>query len=241
MAKKKNPFQKTRAAEEKYGRQLRSVANEVGKFIKRINPRSMSDVLRLEDMLHRYAAAITPWAQAKAQWMVEFVNRQETVAWREHAKEMSKEIRREIMTTPIGARMQELMSEQVDLITSIPRGAAERVHKLVSENLEQSSRGEHITKEILRTGEVTKSRATLIARTETSRVASVLTQARAEHVGSDGYIWRTVHDSDVRPSHKKMEGKFVKWSQPPTLDGLTGHAGALPNCRCYAEPVLPTN
>ena len=24
----------------------------------------------------------------------------------------------------------------------------------------------------------------------------------------------------------------------PTLDGLTGHAGALPKCRCYPEPVV---
>jgi uncharacterized protein with gpF-like domain len=35
-----------------------------------------------------------------------------------------------------------------------------------------------------------------------------------------------------------MDGQFVKWSEPPTLDGLTGHAGALPNCRCYPEPVV---
>lgn len=241
MAKKRNPFQKTRAAEEKYARQLRSIAAEIGRFVKRINPRSMSDVLRLEDLLNRYAVAITPWAQAKAATMVAYVNRQETVAWREHAAEMSKEIRREILNTPVGERMRELMEDQIDLITSLPREAAERVHKLVSQNLEQSSRGEHLQAEIFRTGEVTKSRATLIARTETSRCASVLTQARAEYVGSEGYIWRTVHDSDVRPSHKKMEGKFVRWDSPPTLDGLRGHAGALPNCRCFAEPVIPLN
>jgi uncharacterized protein with gpF-like domain len=36
-----------------------------------------------------------------------------------------------------------------------------------------------------------------------------------------------------------MEGKFVRWDEPPTLDNLTGHAGALPNCRCRPEPVIP--
>ena len=42
-----------------------------------------------------------------------------------------------------------------------------------------------------------------------------------------------------RPAHRAMEGKFIKWSQPPTLDGMTGHAGEFPNCRCHPEPVIP--
>ena len=88
-------------------------------------------------------------------------------------------------------------------------------------------------------GYVTKARARLSARTAGARTAMELTKARAQSVGSEGYIWRTVRDSDVRPSHKGMEGKFVRWDDPPTLDNLTGHAGGLPNCRCYAEPIIP--
>lgn len=79
----------------------------------------------------------------------------------------------------------------------------------------------------------------VIARTEVARTSSVLTQARAEHAGSTGYIWRTARDGDVRPSHKAMNGRFVRWGEPPTLDNLRGHAGCLPNCRCYADPVIP--
>ena len=45
----------------------------------------------------------------------------------------------------------------------------------------------------------------------------------ALHIGSEGYIWHTVGDMLVRESHKKMNGKFVKWSEPPTLDNLTIH------------------
>ena len=55
----------------------------------------------------------------------------------------------------------------------------------------------------------------------------------------DGYVWRTAGDSDVRSSHKKMNGKFVRWDDPPQLDNLNGDAGALPNCRCYPEPLIP--
>ncbi|MGN5479510.1 phage minor head protein [Cupriavidus basilensis] len=60
-------------------------------------------------------------------------------------------------------------------------------------------------------------------------------------IGSPGYFWRTSGDKDVRDSHRDMEGKFVEWDKPPTLDGMTGHAGCFPNCRCYPEPALPAD
>uniref|UniRef100_UPI00255ADB8F DUF6883 domain-containing protein n=1 Tax=Pseudodesulfovibrio pelocollis TaxID=3051432 RepID=UPI00255ADB8F len=76
------------------------------------------------------------------------------------------------------------------------------------------------------------------ALTEVSKAGTALTRARAESVGSEGYIWRTARDGATRPSHRAMEGRFVKWSEPPTLDGMTGHAGEFPNDRCYPEPVV---
>jgi SPP1 gp7 family putative phage head morphogenesis protein len=154
---------------------------------------------------------------------------------------MSEGVRAEIRrASPVGKLLQRLQAEQVDLITSIPRDAAKRVHDLTLKNLESSGRTSDIAKEIMRQGEVSKSKATLIARTEVARASSLLTEARAKTIGSEGYIWRTSLDQDVRKSHKKMEGKFVRWDKPPTLiDGTTTHAGQIYNCRCYPEPVIP--
>jgi SPP1 gp7 family putative phage head morphogenesis protein len=135
--------------------------------------------------------------------------------------------------------MRQSLAEQVRLITSLPREAAARVHKLTTEALVTGSRAAEIAREILNTGEVTESRAKLIARTEVSRTATALTQARAQHVGSEGYIWRTSRDGAVRRSHKAMEGRIVRWNEPPELDGMVGHAGEFPNCRCFVEPILP--
>jgi hypothetical protein len=36
-----------------------------------------------------------------------------------------------------------------------------------------------------------------------------------------------------------MKDKFVRWDNPPTLDGMTGHAGCLPNCKCWSEVQIP--
>ena len=65
---------------------------------------------------------------------------------------------------------------------------------------------------------------------------------RAKSVGSKGYIWRTVGDSDVRESHAKMEGVYVDWDNPPTIDGIKGHPSErrlIDKCRCFEDPVLP--
>jgi hypothetical protein len=37
-----------------------------------------------------------------------------------------------------------------------------------------------------------------------------------------------------------MKDKFVRWDNPPTLDGMTGHAGCLPNCECWSEVQILT-
>jgi SPP1 gp7 family putative phage head morphogenesis protein len=91
-------------------------------------------------------------------------------------------------------------------------------------------------------GDVSKSRATLIARTEVARCGSILTQARCAHVGCEAYIWRTVEDDDVRHDHAILNGKVIYWNAPPIADlrsGTRAHAGQIWNCRCYPEPIIP--
>ncbi|NSX05080.1 phage head morphogenesis protein [Cupriavidus gilardii] len=211
----------------------------MGALVNGFPPGDPSAAPTIEQLLRRYAEALTPWAEATAARMLAEVNRRDEQAWMAQAKEMSRALQQEIRSAPTGATMRALMAEQVGLIRSIPIEAAERVHKLTIEGLENSSRASEISKAIQASGEVAKSRADLIARTEVARTASALTEARALHVGSPGYIWKTSGDSDVRDSHRKMNGQFVRWDDPPTLDGMTGHAGQFPNCRCWCEVVVP--
>ncbi len=144
----------------------------------------------------------------------------------------------------MGQVMQSIIAEQVKYIKSLPLEAADRVYDIqnrATEAVVTGGRAEHFAKEIAVSGDIAKSRADLIARTELGRATGALDQARALSIGSNGYIWRTAEDGDVRHSHREMEGKFVEWGKPPTLDGMTGHAGELPNCRCYKEIVFPTS
>lgn len=80
-----------------------------------------------------------------------------------------------------------------------------------------------------------RSRAKLIARDQTNKLNSQLTQMRQSELGVRRYVWRTALDERVRDSHREKEGKIYSWDDPPED---TGHPGEDIQCRCYAEPVL---
>lgn len=195
--------------------------------------------MSLSRALRAYADLIDPWAKAVAASMLADVNRRNYSMFKRNAAEMGNGIREELRGARTGLALQELMAENVGLIKSIPLKAAERVHELAKERLVNSVRSTEMIQEIMDIGGVTERRAKLIARTEVSRANASLLEARSVDVGSEGYIWRTVGDHDVRESHKRMDGRYVRWDAPPTTDGMIGHAGGTPNCRCTAEPVLP--
>jgi SPP1 gp7 family putative phage head morphogenesis protein len=232
-------FVQARKVERYYGSQLRKIARHIGEIVSGSPPSDLMQAAALRERLRKYAELITPWGRSVAERMLADVSRRDRDAWRSRVTEMGQLLRREIDTAPTGMAMRRLLQEQVALITSLPTEAGERVHRLTVEGLADGGRAAQVAEEIMRIGQVTRSRANLIARTEVGRAATTLTQTRAEHVGSTGYIWRTAGDSDVRESHRRMAGRFVAWDDAPVLDGLKGHAGALPNCRCYCEPVIP--
>jgi len=237
----RSPFQLTRGIENRYAIQLRKLAGKIGRLVAGYSDPLTQPDQRFEIVrsLQDYADQITPWAQSLARKVVAEVDWANREAYAKHAQEMSRALRRELDTAPTGEMMRLMQAEQVELIRSLPTEAAQRVVDIAQKNMLNGTRAAEFAREIQRTGDVTKSRATLIARTETSRTSSNLTQARAVFVGSVAYTWETAEDSDVRPSHRAMQDQVVQWADPPTLDGLRGHAGCLPNCRCHPAPIIP--
>lgn len=239
----RSTFEKVRRAEEGYARGLRGIARHIGHMTSGFVPGDPDQMTALQRMLRGYAEILKPWAETHAERMLVDVARRDFEVWSDIAKTMSRSLREEIETAPTGQLMRQRLDEQVKLITSLPLEAAQRVHELTLEGMFDASRASEIAKEILASGDVAKSRANTIARTEVARTASALVQARAEHVGSVGYIWRTARDSDVRKEHRALEGQFIRWDKPPVAgsNGVRAHAGGIYNCRCFPEPVLAEN
>lgn len=227
----KGAWQPSRAAERAYERQLRGVAGQVQHVLKTADPE------RAVQLLQEYARTIEPWARQSAANMVAGAARKNEQAWRGVATRMGLDIRL-FQATDLGHVVSARIDANVGLIRSMVTGAAEQVASMVQESMASGMRAEELARRIADVGEVSLTRARTIAATEVSKAGTALTQARAASVGSEGYIWRTTRDGQTRPSHRAMEGRFIRWDSPPTLDNMTGHAGEFPNCRCYPEPVI---
>jgi SPP1 gp7 family putative phage head morphogenesis protein len=236
-------FARVRLEEAQFNRQLAQVAKQIGDLVKGFAPRGVvSDMPGLQSALQRYANVLHPWASAVSARMIGNVNMRDVKAWTDLGRSVGHELRKEILQAPTGQIMRNLLADQVSLITTLPVKAAERVHKLTLEALYTGgARAAEIQEAIMKQGHVTRGQASNIAVTEVARAASVLVESRALWLGSPGYFWRTSRDLDVRPRHKKLEGKFIKWNEPPISGerGERAHAGQIYRCRCWQEPVLP--
>lgn len=238
----KQRFVQTRRIERDYSRRLRAVARTVGNIVKGMAPGGVPISLpKLTAALNSYADLLQPWASAVAERMIGEVDARNESAWIQAGRDMGREIRRELQSAPTGQTMRQLQAEQVALITSLPREAAERVHELSMQAITEGGRAKELAERIYNTGAVTESRAMTIARTEVARAASNLTEARAKHIGSTQYEWSTSQDLDVRPEHKQLGGKIFSWSDPPVAGsrGERAHPGTIYNCRCVALPIIP--
>lgn len=184
---------------------------------------------------------ISDWSKMVGQKMFSQVEREEWSQWRDVSEQISAELRRVMETTPVGQVAQDIVYRQTQYMKSLPLEAASRVREIQTRAIAATVNGERpdaLYEMIMQSGDVSAGRAKMIARTEIGRATGALTQARALSVGSEGYWWR-IEGVGTRPSHFKMRDKFVHWHNPPTLDGMTGHAGCLPNCKCWSEVDIP--
>lgn len=199
----------------------------------------------VQQQLFSYADTIEAWAGDVSDIMLKRADQADYDTWLKVGKEMSAATRRRLKSAAIGLTHRRLQDEQVTLIKSLPLDAAKKVHEWATEGMTKGMRYPDIAKRIREElGAVTETRAICIARTETARARTNFTQARAQAVGSTGYIWRTVGDGAVRPMHAALDGTVQRWDAPPVCErGRGGEPiraapGCVWNCRCYAEPIF---
>jgi len=238
MAKKS--FGEFTPFEKKYGRNLRKISRAVASIIETntVNGQIV-DPQKLEAQLASYADLLDGWAKAEAEKMFNTVEAWNKRTFASHSEKIGTVLKETLADKIIGLPAQLWQQKQVELIKSLPLESAKKAQELARKASMFGERPEAIAQQIKELGTETGSRATLIARTEIAKANASLTKARSEFVGATHYRWRTMKDSRVRDSHREMDGVIVAWANPPTLsDGMTGHAGEFPNCRCYAEPLI---
>ena len=225
--------------------------------------------MSLEDWLQSLAersrqADIQEASTELARRMYTWANVGNQRTWREAATKSQKSrqlyayLQKELTGTPTGHRVNQLIVQNAEYISSLPLDAARTLVSEVTKAQQSGARAGTVAKMMRsRFPILLRSRVQLISRTETSKAATALTRARSEDLELPCYIWRTSKDARVRHSHDKMEGVLVFWSDPPAPDTLFPtplvhggasrstlghyHAGDAPNDRCYPEPILDIN
>lgn len=220
----------SRAAEARYARALRAVLREVHK-----------DLLRF--LLTRSDASLpTDFGQEVTRLLDGIPVRVGTIFDR-HARQISDANKRSLRLVGIRAFSDAALepaiavrrAENIDLVVNAGRAYAESVREIFSDPEHIGLRVEELQAKLEARGDVSESRAELIARDQTLKLNGALTQIRQESAGVDEYIWSTSLDERVRDSHRALEGERFSWSSPPE----PGHPGQDYQCRCVALPVVP--
>ena len=237
----KSIFKRAKKLENNYAARLRRIARHIGDIVREFSQGTLEASVAITAAMERYSRLLEPWAEAVGARMIAEVTARDDTNWKQVSGQIGRALHREIQQAPTGIAMREALARQIDLITSIPRDAAERVHHETIKGISEGKRAGEIAKVIMETAGVSRSRADLIAVTEVARTSANLTEARAKYVGSTHYRWETAGDGDVRSDHKKLKGTIQEWASPPIADSRTGaraHPGCIYRCRCYAEPII---
>jgi SPP1 gp7 family putative phage head morphogenesis protein len=138
----------------------------------------------------------------------------------------------------IRAALADAVEANVVLIKSIPTQYLDDIRATVSKAFARGERFESVAKLIAHVGDVTESRAALIARDQISKMNASFNEVRQASVGITHYVWSTSRDERVRPSHRALNGETFAWAKPPEVDGEHVNPGEAINCRCVALPVI---
>ncbi len=131
------------------------------------------------------------------------------------------------------------------LIMSIPDQYLTQVESIVMTNVRAGGRPAAISKLLQRQFGITKNRAKLISRDQTSKINGDLSMKRQQSAGFTYFQWIDSDDSRVRDRHSDIADKVTaygkgiyRWDNLPlSANGTPIIPGQDYQCRCIARPV----
>jgi len=193
-------------------------------------------IAQLNSLLRPFGATILGEINAIARSHVERVNGFHEAAFIE---EMRRAIGVDLSTIlsdrGLDRKLRAATRKSVNLIKRIPRRYLARVRAVIQQGFRTGSDSFDIKKQLQQISGIEKRHAKLIARDQTSKLTSDLNRFRQTDIGITHYVWRTVGDESVRPTHANNNRKSFAWTDPPSE---TGHPGHDVQCRCVADPDL---
>ena len=162
--------------------------------------------------------------------------------------DLSSVIEKEILGDTLAVAIQ----QNVELITSIKNDFINDIGSNVFTNYKKGFRHGELINEIRERGNVSYSRAKLIARDQTAKINADFEEERNKKLGFDIYKWKGAGDARERDSHKALNNMLCKYSDPTvysddegktwkkrsSIKAFIGKCGEDYQCRCLAIPYI---
>lgn len=193
----------------------------------------------------RFNVLFSDRAGGLADALVNGISRQSAVGLGQSLKEVSGGVT--LKTDVIGGAVADVVKASVKsnvaLIKSIPAEYFQAIEGEVMRSI-QTGRGMADLQPFLeKRYSITKNRAALIARDQTSKATTAINQARMQGLGVKKFKWlHSAGGKEPRPLHKNvLNGNVYSFDDLPVIDERTGERGLpgqLINCRCRMVPVI---
>lgn len=144
------------------------------------------------------------------------------------------------MTAVMNNALQAIITENVNLIRSIPQQYLTQVETLVMQSVSRGRDLGTLTNELQQRYGITRRRAAFIALDQNNKATSTMQSARQRALGIHRGRWRHSHaGKEPRPSHVKADGEAFDLDKGMFLDGKWVMPGEEIGCRCTWEAILP--
>jgi SPP1 gp7 family putative phage head morphogenesis protein len=139
--------------------------------------------------------------------------------------------------TRLGSAIAAARNKNIELMRNAGSVYIDQVRSILEDPQWVGKTSDDLAEEIVKRGDVSQSRAELIARDQTLKLNSNITKIRCGNAGITKYVWNTSHDERVRDDHRVLDGETFDFATgAPSLDGL--NPGEDFQCRCVALPVF---
>lgn len=199
----------------------------------------------VRELTRRFTALFVDRAGGLAKAWAEGISRQSAVGLGQSLKDVSGGVtlKTDVISGAVADVVKASIKQNVALIKSIPREYFLEIEGEVMRSI-QTGRGMADLQPFLekRYG-ITKRRAALIARDQTSKATAAVNRARMQGLGVKKFKWlHSMGGKEPRPLHKNvLNGNVYSFDDPPVIDERTGEKGfpgQLINCRCRMVPVI---
>lgn len=128
----------------------------------------------------------------------------------------------------------DFISENIELINNLNNDYKIKLKRIIRESIDNNYDKQTLIDNIKKNLNMNMNRCELIAVDQIGKLHGKLNMYYQTKSNIDKYVWCTMRDNRVRPSHAEREGKVYRWDNPP----LGGHPGYAIRCRCKAKPVF---